>query len=545
MKKIKRALISVASKDGLLKVAEILKEGGVEILASDGTNSFLSQNSIDSIKISDYTKFSEILDGRVKTLNPLIFAGILAKSDDKNHEDQLNQVGAKFIDLVIVDLYDFKSQPSVEKIDIGGSALIRAAAKNFNDVIVITNNKDYDLLLDELSKNNGATSLDFRRKLAQKAFEYSVNYDSMISGWLYDVNNEGKKNVFDNKGFLRLGNHSLHMRYGENPGQEAIFQSLASNDNIHFTQLAGKELSYNNILDAHAAIHLCYEFADPAIVIVKHNNPCCVATGKNVFDAYMKAISADKESSFGGIVAANREIDGCTAQEITRIFTEVVIAPSLDEEAMQIFSKKPNIRILIFDDIKKISNDVDFKPALGGILIQDANYSLNEENWKCVTDVKPTDEMIRDAAFAYRVSKHVKSNAIVFAVNGAAVAIGPGQTSRVQSARIAMERLSAAKESSQNIHEVKGPEDESLEESMKVLQESMQALGEYHNPDYKNLVMASDGFLPFADSLEIAVEAGIKLVIQPGGSMRDQEVIDYANKHGISMIFTGQRVFKH
>ena len=535
MKKIQRALISVANKDGLLRIGELLKTYGVEILASEGTHAFLNKNNINSIQISDYTKFPEILDGRVKTLNPLIFAGILAKSDDEKHSSQLKEVGAKFIDLVIVDLYDFKSHPSVEKIDIGGSALIRAAAKNFNDLIVITNNSDYELLIDELEKNNGSTSLEFRRKLAEKAFQYSVNYDSMIHGWFAKSNNNENDNSFADLNLLKLGNHSIQMRYGENPNQNATFQTLASNDSIHFTQLSGKELSYNNILDSHAAIHLCYEFERPTIVIVKHNNPCCVATGKNTFDAYRKAILADRESSFGGIVASNVEIDGCTAQEIIKIFTEVVIAPNISEEAMQVFATKPNLRVIIFDDIKKISNDIDFKPALGGVLIQDTNYSLNEENWKCVTNQKPSDDLMRDANFAYKVSKHVKSNAIVFATNETAVAIGPGQTSRVQSARIAMDRLNSAKENSQTLTDLKNDG----------LEISMQALGEYHNHDYTNLVMASDGFLPFADSLEIAVEAQIKLVIQPGGSMRDQEVIDYANKHNISMIFTGQRVFKH
>jgi phosphoribosylaminoimidazolecarboxamide formyltransferase/IMP cyclohydrolase len=535
MKKIQRALISVAKKDGLLQVGELLKKYNVEILASDGTHGFLSQNNISSIKISDYTKFPEILDGRVKTLNPLIFAGILAKSEDEKHSQQLKEVGAKFIDLVIVDLYDFKSQPSVEKIDIGGSALIRAAAKNFNDLIVITNNDDYAILIEELEKNNGSTTLEFRRKLAQKAFKYSIDYDSMIHDWLSTLNNDLKQDSFNDANLLKLGTHSINMRYGENPNQNAIFKTLASNDQINFTQLFGKEMSYNNILDAHAAIHLCYEFEKPTIVIVKHNNPCCVASGKNSFDAYKKAIAADKESSFGGIVAANSEIDGCAAQEIIKIFTEVVIAPKITEEAMQIFSSKPNLRVLIFDDIKKISNTIDFKPALGGVLIQDANYSLNEKNWKCVTEKKPNNDLMRDATFAYKVSKHVKSNAIVFATNEVALAIGPGQTSRVQSTRIAMERLQVAKENSEIVTEIKDDD----------IQDSMQALGEYHNHDYENLVMASDGFLPFADSLEVAIEAKIKLVIQPGGSLRDQEVIDFANKNDISMIFTGQRIFKH
>ncbi len=515
MKKIQRALISVANKDGLLDIAKILQKNNVEILASDGTYDFLKKNNFDSIKISEYTKFPEILDGRVKTLNPLIFAGILAKSEDENHIEQLKSVNAKLIDLVIVDLYDFKGNPSVEKIDIGGSALIRAAAKNFNDLVVITNNRDYQFLIEELEQNNGQTNLIFRRKLAQKAFEYSVYYDSMISDWLASVNKDDhsdKQQTIYEKNLFQLGDKTINMRYGENPNQNAIFQTFANENNINFKQLSGKELSYNNILDSHSAIHLCYEFDEPAIVIVKHNNPCCVAIGENILDAYSKAINSDKESSFGGIVAANGEIDEKTASEIIKIFTEVVIAPSISEAAMNVFKTKPNLRVIIFDNIEKISNKYDIKPGLGGILIQESDYSLNEENWKCVTETKPTEQMIKDANFAYKVAKHVKSNAIVFAANQAVVAIGPGQTSRVQSARIAMERLGFLKQNS-----------------------------EIHG----DLVMASDGFFPFADSLEVAVDANIKLVIQPGGSMRDEEVIGYANKNNIAMIFTGQRVFKH
>lgn len=507
MKIIKRALISVADKNGLLELATQLKKYDIEIIASDGTADFLIKNNIPAIKVSDYTKFPEILGGRVKTLNPLIFGGILAKREDEEHLLQLKSVNAKLIDLVIIDLYHFNENPSVEKIDIGGSALLRATAKNFHDTAIIIENSDYQNLINELETNNGKTSLNFRRGLAEKAFRFNSYYDNCVANWLASQNHKDYLLNIDNN----LGTQMIDLRYGENPGQSAIFHSLYSKDKINFKQLGGKELSYNNLMDADAAIHLAYEFTEPAIVIVKHNNPCCVAMGANLNEAYLKAIKADSESSFGGIVACNSELDGDTAIEIIKIFTELVIAPSFSDEALLVLKTKANLRVLTFDDIKDISNNLELKTILGGLLIQKKDYDLNEANWKCVTDTCPDIKEMNDAKFAYLVSKHVKSNAIIFAYDGAAVAIGPGQTSRVQSARIAESRLKA------------------------------------NETDYehKKLIMASDGFLPFADSLQIAIDNNIKIVIQPGGSIRDQEVIAKANEFKIAMIFTGQRVFKH
>jgi phosphoribosylaminoimidazolecarboxamide formyltransferase/IMP cyclohydrolase len=549
-KKIKRALISVANKDGLLDLAKILVKNNVEILASDGTAKFLGDAGIESVKISEYTGFPEILGGRVKTLNPLIFAGILCKQEDFDHMNDLNKVNAKPIDLVIVDLYHFEENPSVEKIDIGGSALLRAAAKNFEDLVVIIDNKDYNQLIEEM-KSGGETSRKFRSSLAEKAFKFSVHYDSMISNWFSKINNTTDSSASgesESDGLMKIdlsmGDKALNMRYGENPGQNAIFRNFANKGDFGFKQLCGKELSFNNILDAHAAIHLCYEFApNPAIVIVKHNNPCCVAVGKTVFDAYSKAISTDKESSFGGIVASTVEVDEQTAKKIIEIFTEVVIAPAVSDDAMKVFKTKPNLRVIIFNDIKEISNEIDFKPALGGVLLQKTDYSINRENWKCVTKTRPTTDEFNDAEFAYRVSKHVKSNAIVFAMNKTAVAIGPGQTSRVQSTKIALDRLNTLRiqenDVKSNCQENNNPNDYSDD-----LPIAMDCLSSYYK-HYDRLIMASDGFLPFPDSLEVAIEAGIKVVIQPGGSINDQKVIDKANKEGIAMIFTGQRVFKH
>jgi phosphoribosylaminoimidazolecarboxamide formyltransferase/IMP cyclohydrolase len=534
-KKIKRALISVADKANLIDLVKILAKHGVEILASDGTHAFLRENNLDSIKISDYTGFPEILDGRVKTLNPLIFAGILSKQDDASHLDDLSKVKAKPIDLVVVDLYHFDSNPSIEKIDIGGSALIRAAAKNFNDVSVLINKSDYQFLIDEL-ENEGGVSLNLRRRLARKAFEFSYQYDFMIAKWFGSEENVD----FEDLDMLTicLSEKSIKMRYGENPGQKAIFRNFG-NENFGFKQICGeKELSFNNIFDAHSAIHLCYEFEyKPCIVIVKHNNPCCVALGETILEAYKKAISTDKESSFGGIVASNREIDAQTAKQIIDIFTEVVIAPKISPDAFEVFKSKKNLRVITFDSISDIRNSVDFKPALGGVLMQNADYSVNRGNWECVTEKRPSFEEFRDMEFAFKVSKHCKSNAIVFATNETAIAIGPGQTSRIQSTRIAIERLEILKDQVSNTppKEIEDPND---------LGSAMDCLSAYHN-QFDTLVMASDGFLPFPDSLEIAAEAGIKSVIQPGGSINDKKVIEKANDLGISMIFTGQRVFKH
>lgn len=539
LKKITRALISVADKSNLKKIVEILSKHNVEILASDGTAKFLQDLNIKSMKISDYTKFPEILDGRIKTLNPLIFGGILFKRDDQNHLNDLKNIQAKQIDLVIVDLYHFQENQSVEKIDIGGSALLRAAAKNFHDVAVVVNNKYLDELIDELQNKDCQTSLELRMKLALEAFSLSTDYDNSISTWL-------KNQIDSNYSFgsidTTLGTKYLPMRYGENPNQKAIFQTLYKKDQFGFTQLSGKELSYNNILDAHAAIHLCYEFAsEPCIVIVKHNNPCCVAIGKDLFEAYNKAIVADKESSFGGIVASTVEIDGSTAKKIIEIFTEVVISSSISEEALNIFKTKPNLRVLTFKDIKDISNNYDVRPALGGMLIQASDYSINRNNWKCVTENQPNKSRMEDAEFAYKVAKHVKSNAIVFATNKTVIAIGPGQTSRIQSVRIALERLEFLKES-QNKSMIPIKDDPNdLSDDLSVAIENLVS----YYLKYDNLVMASDGFFPFADSIDIAVKAGIKTIIQPGGSMRDKEVIERANKENIEMIFTGQRVFKH
>lgn len=537
LKKINRALISVADKSNLLKIAMILKKHCVEILASDGTAKFLQESNISSIKISDYTGFPEILGGRVKTLNPLIFAGILAKQNNTEHLNDLTTVNAKPIDLVIVDLYHFHENQSVEKIDIGGSALMRAAAKNFNDVAIVVNDRHLNELIYEL-ENDCQTSLQLRMKLALEAFNYSTYYDNEIAGWLTKQVNPNYS--FENVDTV-LGSNFLPMRYGENPNQKAIFQTFYNQNKFGFKQFGGKELSFNNLLDAHAAIHLCYEFEEPCIVIVKHNNPCCVACGKNSFDAYKKAIASDRESSFGGIVACNEKIDEQTAEKIIEIFTELVIAPKISIKAMTIFKTKPNLRVLTFENIKEISNKFDLKLAMGGMLIQETDYSINTDNWKCVTQKKPTQKEYEDAAFAYKVAKHVKSNAIVFTSNKTAIAIGPGQTSRVQSARIALERLNNLKNCKDvNMIPTKDDPDDYSDD----LSVAIQNLVSYY-PTFDKLVMASDGFLPFADSLEIAIESGIKLVIQPGGSIKDKEVIAKADDEGIAMIFTGQRVFKH
>ena len=509
--KIKYALISVANKDGLIELASELVKYCIKIIASDGTHDYLRKHNIESMSVSDYTKFPEILDGRVKTLNPLIFAGILARRSDQTHLKEMNEVGAMQIDLVIIDLYHFEEKPSVDRIDIGGSALLRACSKNFEYTCTIVDNKNYSSLSRELLQNDGATSLDFRKQMATKAFRFSSYYDNMIANWMMF----GESNCnFDNS----IGNEYIPMRYGENPGQRGFFTSSYMRDQIGFNQLNGKELSYNNILDADAALGLVNEFKLAGIVIVKHNNPCCAAMSEDgLVTAYKNAIEADRESSFGGIVACNRELDFDTASEIVKIFTELIIAPSISEDALILLKTKPNLRVLTFNDIALLTNKFDIKSVLGGLLIQEKDYDLNFDNWRIMTDSKLEDEpeLMNQARFAYTISKYVKSNAIIFTSGYTALAIGPGQTSRVGSARIASWRLKSRKDI------------DCLESSK------------------SKLIMASDGFLPFSDSLDIAIENNIKILVQPGGSIRDEEVIARANECGITMIFTGQRVFRH
>ena len=513
---IKRALISVSDKTGIVDLAKELSSMGVEIISTGGTAKTLSEAGINVTNISDVTGFPECLDGRVKTLHPAVHGGLLAMRSNPEHMKQLSDLGIKPIDMVVINLYPFKQtilkenvqlDEAIENIDIGGPTMIRAAAKNYQDVIVVVDPADYDSVLNEI-KLNGDLSRESKFKLAYKVFEHTSHYDTLIAEYLRKQIGE---EVFPKT--LSLTFEKVQdMRYGENPHQKAVFYKEVGRGNGYITdakQLNGKELSFNNINDANGALVLLKEFDEPTVVAVKHTNPCGVASADNIYDAYIKAYEADPVSIFGGIVAANREIDGRTAEEIAKIFLEIVIAPSYTEEALDILKQKKNLRVLQLDDItKKITADsFDMKKVAGGLLVQDTNVSLfNEADLKVVTDVKPSKELMEDMEFAMKVVKHTKSNAIVVAKGKQTLGVGPGQTNRVTAAKIALE---------------------------------------YAGEKAKGAVLASDAFFPFSDTVEAAAKAGIAAIIQPGGSIRDQESIDECNKNGIAMVFTGMRHFKH
>ncbi len=484
---IKRALISVHNKDGVVEVAKFLDQNNVEILSTGKTYSALSAAGIKAIEVSDYTGSPEIMGGRVKTLHPKIHGGILGIRGEHDFED------TPPIDLVITNLYPFvevarqesaTKEEIIEQIDIGGVALIRAAAKNFKDVCVITDIADYQSL------TSVEVSLDYRKKLAQKAFSVVAQYDIAIAQWFAPSDK-----------IIIAADKVRSFRYGENPHQEAAFYSNAPD--LFPKQLQGKELSYNNIIDAESAFNLVLEFSDPAVAIIKHNNPCGVATDKDPGVAYKKALSCDPVSSFGGVVACNCEITKELAESIIEVFTEVIIAPSISEGAKEIFSDKPNLRLLTKD--LRVDREAQMRTSFGGFLVQDADQvNMNEE--KVVTKKVPTSQQMEDLYFAWKVSKHVKSNAIVMAKDNQTIGIGAGQMSRVDSVKIAVEK---------SRHDLKGA------------------------------VLASDAFFPFDDNVKLAAEFGISAIVQPGGSIRDEEVINTADEKGIAMLFTGTRHFKH
>ncbi|MBQ4874947.1 MAG: bifunctional phosphoribosylaminoimidazolecarboxamide formyltransferase/IMP cyclohydrolase [Rickettsiaceae bacterium H1] len=485
---IKRALISVYNKDKIIEVAQFLAQNNVEIISTGKTHKILSEVGIKTIEVSNYTKSPKIMDGRVKTLHPKIHGGILGIREKHNFDD------APQIDLVITNLYpftefanneDYSEEEIIEQIDIGGVTLIRAAAKNFQHVCVITDIADYKLLK---SINIGP---DDRRKLATKAFASVARYDNAIYEW---ISKSSGDQIFFGEEKIKS------FRYGENPHQTASFYS--NNIENFPKQLQGKELSYNNIIDSAAAYKLVFEFDEPTVAIIKHNNPCGVASDNNIEQAYKKAFDCDHTSSFGGIVATNREITQELANSIIKVFTEVVICPSIDQKAIDVFAQKPNIRVLI--NKNKICNRYDVKTVFGGFIVQSENNSIINKD-KTVTNKKPNN--IKDLHFAWKVCKHVKSNAIVICKNNATVGIGAGQMSRIDSMKIAIDKS--------------------------------------RKNDLKNAVIASDAFFPFDDCIKLAAKVGISAIIQPGGSVRDQEIIDAANKSGIAMIFTGMRHFRH
>ncbi len=506
---IKRALISVYDKTGLVEFAKFLQLIHVEIISSGGTAKFLKENGISVKTVEEITGFPEMLDGRVKTLHPKIHGAILADRTKPDHLEQLRQNGVEPIDMVVVNLYPFEKvyldnaadEEIIENIDIGGPTLIRAAAKNHKNVVVVCSPKDYKLIADEIQKY-GEIRPETRLKLAQKAFELTAFYDSLVSRYL----REKTKDLFPEHLTIGFRRHQI-LRYGENPHQSAAsYVDIQTEGTVmHAEQLWGKELSFNNIADADAALTIVNEFSEPCAVGVKHTNPCGVACGENLLDAYLKMYNADPISVFGGIVAFNRPVDKETAERMSAIFLEVVIAPDYDQEALNVLTKKKNLRILRLKSKRANFNELDLRKVSGGLLVQTRD-SIDYDELRCVTARKPTEKEMRDLLFAWKVVKHVKSNAIVVAKDMVTLAIGAGQVNRLWPTE----------------HCVR-----------------------YAGERAKGAVLASDAFFPFVDAVEVAARAGITAIIQPGGSIRDEEVIQLADRYNIAMVFTGTRHFKH
>jgi len=512
----KRALISVSNKEGIEEFARGLEGLGFEIVSTGGTAKKLEQAGVKVTGISEVTGFPECLDGRVKTLHPNIHAGLLAMRSSRQHMEQIDKLGIKPIDLVVINLYPFREtiqnpgvslEEAIENIDIGGPTMLRAAAKNYQDVAVVVDPVDYKRVLDEL-KEKGEVSLETKFKLCAKVFMHTAHYDGLITD--YFSRQRGVK--FPQ--YLTLTYEKVQdLRYGENPHQQAAFyRETGKNEGtlVEAQQLHGKELSFNNINDTDGALELLKEFdaSRPVVIGVKHTNPCGVGVGDTVYEAWRKAYSADPVSIFGGIVAANCRLDEDTAKGINDIFVEIVIAPSYTEEALEILRSKKNVRILKLDNIsgKNTGSKTDLKKVGGGLLVQDLNLSLLQDDLKTVTREKPDAGVMEDLLFAWKVAKHIKSNGIVLAKDGRTLGIGPGQVNRIWAVENAIRQARS---------------------------------------ELKGAVMASDAFFPFPDCVEAAAAAGIRAIIQPGGSLKDSESIEAADRLGIAMVFTGMRHFKH
>ena len=519
---IRRALISVSDKTGIVDFARELHQRSVEILSTGGTYALLIENDIPAVEISSYTGFPEMMDGRVKTLHPKVHGGILGRSG--TDETVMAEHGINPIDLVVVNLYPFEQTiarddcdlpMAIENIDIGGPTMVRSAAKNHRDTAIVVNTGDYQRVLAEMDQNEGAVTTATRFDLAVKAFEHTAHYDGAIANYLGTLVSDSEEPDNFPRTFNRQFQKVQDMRYGENPHQKAAFyvESNASSGTVASSQqIQGKELSYNNIADTDAALECVKSFDAPACVIVKHANPCGVAVGADILEAYNQAYATDPTSAFGGIIAFNRKLDATTAKAIIdRQFVEVIIAPEVSSEAETVLQDKKNIRLLVCGALPEQAIPfLDLKRVNGGLLVQDSDVHVTQEaDLKVVTERAPTEEELSDLLFAWKVGKFVKSNAIVYVKNQQTIGIGAGQMSRVYSARIAGIKA----------------EDEGLE--------------------VRGSVMASDAFFPFRDGIDAAASAGISAVIQPGGSMRDQEVIDAANEAGIAMVFTGVRHFRH
>ncbi|TNZ67785.1 bifunctional phosphoribosylaminoimidazolecarboxamide formyltransferase/IMP cyclohydrolase [Vibrio parahaemolyticus] len=524
---IRRALISVSDKTGIVEFAQALAERGVDILSTGGTARLLAEQGIAVTEVSDYTGFPEMMDGRVKTLHPKVHGGVLGR---RGQDDEvMAKHGINPIDMIVVNLYPFAETvakegctlaDAVENIDIGGPTMVRSAAKNHKDVTIVVNASDYDRVIAEMDANDKSLTLETRFDLAIAAFEHTAAYDGMIANYFgtmvpsYGENKEGDEESKFPRTFNQQFEKKQDMRYGENSHQAAAFYVEANPQEASVStarQIQGKALSYNNIADTDAALECVKEFNEPACVIVKHANPCGVALGKDILEAYNRAYQTDPTSAFGGIIAFNQELDAETATAIVeRQFVEVIIAPSVSAEAIEVVAAKKNVRLLECGEWSTKTTGFDVKRVNGGLLVQDRDQGMvSLDDLKVVSKRQPTDEELKDALFCWKVAKYVKSNAIVYAKGDMTIGVGAGQMSRVYSAKIA---------------------------GIKAADEGLEVAGS---------VMASDAFFPFRDGIDAAAEAGIKCVIQPGGSMRDDEVIAAADEHGMAMIFTGMRHFRH
>ncbi|EPX6950191.1 MULTISPECIES: bifunctional phosphoribosylaminoimidazolecarboxamide formyltransferase/IMP cyclohydrolase [Vibrio] len=524
---IRRALISVSDKTGIVEFAQALAERGVDILSTGGTARLLAEQGTAVTEVSDYTGFPEMMDGRVKTLHPKVHGGVLGRRGQD--DDVMEKHGINPIDMVVVNLYPFAETvakegctlaDAVENIDIGGPTMVRSAAKNHKDVTIVVNAGDYGRVIAEMDANDKSLTLETRFDLAIAAFEHTAAYDGMIANYFgtmvpsYGENKEGDEESKFPRTFNQQFEKKQDMRYGENSHQAAAFYVEANPQEASVStarQIQGKALSYNNIADTDAALECVKEFNEPACVIVKHANPCGVALGKDILEAYNRAYQTDPTSAFGGIIAFNQELDAATATAIVeRQFVEVIIAPSVSAEAIEVVAAKKNVRLLECGEWTTKTTGFDVKRVNGGLLVQDRDQGMvSLDDLKVVSKRQPTEEELKDALFCWKVAKYVKSNAIVYSKSDMTIGVGAGQMSRVYSAKIA---------------------------GIKAADEGLQVEG---------CVMASDAFFPFRDGIDAAAEAGIKCVIQPGGSMRDDEVIAAADEHGMAMIFTGMRHFRH
>ena len=514
-----KALISVSDKTGIVDFAKGLEKNGVEIISTGGTFKKLKEEGVNVKEISELTGFPECLDGRVKTLHPKVHAGILAIRDKKEHMDQLKELGIDTIDFVVVNLYPFKQtilkdgvtrEECIENIDIGGPTMLRSAAKNYQDVAVVTNPEDYDVVLKELEEN-GKVSKDTKFRLMQKVFEHTANYDAMIASYIKE-----QRHDYELPEKLTLTYEKVQdMRYGENPHQKAaLYKEIGKCEGSLTTakQLNGKELSFNNINDTNGALELLKEFEEPTVVACKHGNPCGVGSDENIYNAWKKAFNADKTSIFGGIVVSNREITEQIAEEMSQIFLEVVVAPSYEPKALEILKTKKNVRVLELENISKKQNEnaLDVKKINGGVIVQTIDSKLLDE-YEVVTNRKPTEKELEDLMFTWKIVKYVKSNGIALGKDKQSIGIGPGQVNRIWATKQAVEHG-----------------EELIEKGIT-----------------KGAVLASDAFFPFSDCVEEAHKAGITAIIQPGGSIKDQDSIDKCNEYGITMLFTKMRHFRH